>query len=121
MDGTRRSLDIAINGLEVSLSSPRLNRSYQFITLEESQLGEAAELKDSSNVIRAAMPGLITDVLVKEGDRVEEGATAIVMEAMKLIHNLPVPCNGTVAQVLCAGGDNVEDGSLLIEITPDED
>ena len=121
LDGTRRSLDILINETQVSLSSPRLNRSYEFLSLEESQLGEAAALKDSSTVIRAGMPGLVTDVLVKEGDTVTEGDIAVVMEAMKLIQNLACPCSGTVKQVLCAGGDNVGDGSLLIEIEPNEE
>jgi len=54
------------------------------------------------------------------GDQVEEGATGVVMEAMKLIHNLACPVSGTVRQVLVAAGDKVEDGSLLIEIEPAE-
>lgn len=118
--GTRRSLDIAIQNKHVALSSPRLNRSYLFLSLEESQLGEVAALKSASNVIRAHMPGLITDVLVSEGDQVEEGQTGVVMEAMKLIHNMPCPCAGTVTSVLFAAGDKVEDGDLIIEIEPSE-
>lgn len=120
LDGTRRSLDIVIRDRQVSLSSPRLRRSYKFMGLEESQLGNAAALKNASNTIRARMPGLITDVLVQAGDKVEEGSTAVVMEAMKLIHNLPCPVTGTVKQVQVAPGDKVEDGSLLIEIEPAE-
>ncbi|HVK99477.1 MAG TPA: biotin carboxylase N-terminal domain-containing protein [Dongiaceae bacterium] len=120
LDGTRRSLDIAFTGKQVSISSPRLRRTYRFIGLEEAMLGQAAALKNASNTIRARMPGLITDVLVQVGDQVEEGATAVVMEAMKLIHNMPCPVSGTVKQVLVAAGDKVEDGSLLIEIEPAE-
>ncbi len=116
--GTRRSLDIAIADQHVALSSPRLNRAYEFLSLEKSQLGEAAALKQASNVIRAHMPGLVTDVLVSEGETVEEGQIGIVMEAMKLIHNMPCPCTGTVKQVLCRSGDKVEDGTMLIEIEP---
>lgn len=118
--GTRRSLDIAIQQKHVALSSPRLNRTYLFLSLEESQLGEAAALKNASNVIRAHMPGLITDVLVSEGDKVEEGQTAVVMEAMKLIHNMPCPCSGTVSSIQFAAGDKVEDGALILEIEPEE-
>lgn len=118
LDGTRRSLDIAITGKQVSLSSPRLRRSYRFMGLEESQLGNVAALKTAGNSIRARMPGLITDVLVQVGDTVEEGATAVVMEAMKLIHNLTCPVGGIVRQVQVAAGDKVEDGSLLIDIEP---
>lgn len=119
LDGTRRSLDIVINDRQVSLSSPRLRRSYRFIGLEESQLGQLAAMKNASNSIRACMPGLVTDVLVQVGDRVEAGSTAVVMEAMKLIHNMPCPVSGVVKQILCNAGDKVEDGRLLLEIEPD--
>lgn len=121
LEGTHRNLNIVIDGMTVSLSSPRLRRSYQFIGLEESQLGEVAALGKASSDIRAAMPGLITDVLVKEGDQVEVGQTAVVMEAMKLIHNLPCPISGVVKQALCSTGDKVEDGALLIDIEPTEE
>lgn len=120
INNTRCTLDILFNQNQVSLSSPRLNRSFSFISLEESQLGPAAALKDSSAAIRAVMPGVVTDVLVNVGDRVEEGDTALVMEAMKLIHNLPAPCSGTVKEILCAAGDSVVDGALLIEFEPEE-
>jgi len=121
INNTRVSLDIMISeNQKVSLSSPRLNRSYSFVTLEDSLLGPAAALKDSSTSIRAVMPGIVTDVLVKAGDKVEEGETLLVMEAMKLIHNLPAPCAGVVKEVLCAAGDSVADGALLIDIDPEE-
>ena len=121
INNTRVSLDILISdNKKVSLSSPRLNRSYSFVTLEDSLLGPAAALKDSSTSIRAVMPGIVTDVLVNVGDKIEEGETLIVMEAMKLIHNLPAPCAGVVKEILCAAGDSVADGALLIDIEPDE-
>ncbi|CBL45562.1 Phosphoribosylaminoimidazole carboxylase, ATPase subunit [gamma proteobacterium HdN1] len=119
-DGTRRSLELAIQEGQVALSSPRLRRTYRFASLEDSCLGRSADAKNAGNTLRARMPGLITDVLVQEGDRVEEGQTAIVMEAMKLIHNMPCPCTGTVKQILCSAGDKVEDGALLLEIAPEE-
>ena len=118
LEGTHRNLDIVIRDQHVSLSSPRLRRSYQFVGLEESQLGAAAGSKNAGNEVRAAMPGLVTDVLVQEGDLVTVGDTAAVMEAMKLIHNLPCPVSGVVKEVRVAAGDKVEDGALLISIEP---
>jgi len=117
-DGTQRSLDILIERRNVALSSPRLRRSYRFSELEEVLLGQAIANKNVGNTIRAYMPGLVTDVLVQVGDRVEEGQTAIVMEAMKLIHSLACPATGIIKQVLCSAGDKIEDGSLLVEIDP---
>ena len=116
LEGTHRNLDIVINGQKVALSSPRLRRSYEFVGLEESQLGAAAASKNAGNEVRAAMPGLVTDVLVQPGDRVEEGDIAAVMEAMKLIHNMPCPVTGVVNEVMVIAGDKVEDGALLISI-----
>jgi 3-methylcrotonyl-CoA carboxylase alpha subunit len=118
VDGTRRSLDIVVHGRQVSLSSPRLRRSVRFLSLEDAYLGPASGGKNAGNVIHARMPGLITDVLVREGDVVEAGQAAVVMEAMKLIHNLPAPVAGTVKTVFVVPGDKVEDGKLLIEIEP---
>ncbi|RLU00951.1 acetyl/propionyl/methylcrotonyl-CoA carboxylase subunit alpha [Ketobacter sp.] len=118
LEGTHRNLDIVIRDRHVSLSSPRLRRSYQFVGLEESQLGAVAGSKNAGNEVRAAMPGLVTDVLVQAGDVVSAGATAAVMEAMKLIHNLPCPVSGVVKEVRVAAGDKVEDGALLITIEP---
>jgi 3-methylcrotonyl-CoA carboxylase alpha subunit len=119
VDGTHCSLDIAIDGMTVALSTPRLSRSYRFLSLEESQLGRGAARSNASNTIRALMPGLVTDVLVQAGDHVEAGTIAVVMEAMKLIQNLPCPMTGTIKQVLCTAGDTVTGGSLLVAIDPD--
>lgn len=121
LEGTHRNLDIVINGKQVALSSPRLRRSYQFVGLEESQLGATAASGRAGNEVRAAMPGLITDVLVKAGDVVQAGDTAVVMEAMKLIHNLACPISGVVAEVTVATGDKVEDGAVLVTLRVDTD
>jgi len=118
VDGTHCSLDIAIDGMAVAMSTPRLSRSYRFLSLEESQLGRSAARSNASNTILALMPGLVTDVLVQAGDPVEAGTIAVVMEAMKLIQNLPCPIAGTIKQVLCAAGDTVSGGSLLVAIEP---
>ncbi len=120
LEGTHRNLDIVINGQQVALSSPRLRRSYSFVGLEDSQLGAGAASQNSGNEVRAAMPGLVTDVMVQEGDRVQQGDTAAVMEAMKLIHNLPCPISGVVREVRVAAGDKVEDGALLINIEAED-
>jgi 3-methylcrotonyl-CoA carboxylase alpha subunit len=119
VEGTRTSLDIALDGNTVSLRSPRLGRSYRFLTLEESQLGRGGANGNAGNEVRAPLPGLITDVLVSVGDRVAAGSTAVVMEAMKLIHNLVCPISGTVKDVLCATGDSVATGSLLVTLEPE--
>ncbi len=69
--------------------------------------------------VTAAMPGLISAVEVKVGQRVANGQTAVVMEAMKVVLRLPAPVAGTVARVLCGPGETVKGGAVLVEIDPD--
>ncbi|MCL6512596.1 MAG: acetyl-CoA carboxylase biotin carboxylase subunit [Anaerolineae bacterium] len=66
--------------------------------------------------IVAPMPGLIVDVLVKEGDEVARGATLAVLEAMKMETRLTAPAAGSVQRVNCVKGQTVERGQVLVEL-----
>lgn len=64
--------------------------------------------------IAAPTPGLVVEVLVAPGDTVEPGQPVVVLEAMKMIHNLTASGPGVVAEVACRKGDTVEMGRTLI-------
>jgi biotin carboxyl carrier protein len=66
--------------------------------------------------VRAAMPGIVVDVRVKEGDVVEEGQTLVVLEAMKMQNPLLAEGAGKVTRVVCKKGEAVAGGVLLLEI-----
>ena len=68
----------------------------------------------------APMNGTIVDVAVSEGESVKKGATLLVMEAMKMEHNITAPSDGTVKSVYYAAGDLVDGGSQLLEFEADE-
>lgn len=68
--------------------------------------------------LEAAMPGLVLDVLVNEGDPVAKGDTLVLLEAMKMELRISVPGDGRVAKVLCQAGQVVERGQVLVEIEP---
>lgn len=53
---------------------------------------------------------------VKIGDSVSEGQTLMIVEAMKVMNNLPSPHSGTVKDVLISDGQPVEFGEPLIVI-----
>ncbi len=67
---------------------------------------------------RAPLPGAVTKVLVAVGDTVAEGDGLVVLEAMKMEHTLRANGAGTVAQVQCAPGQQVDVNDLLVAVEP---
>jgi len=77
--------------------------------------GRAADVRS----IVAPMPGLIVEMKVKEGDRVESGQAVAIVEAMKMQNELSAPGPGTVSEVHVKKGDAVASGQPLITLTPE--
>jgi biotin carboxyl carrier protein len=66
--------------------------------------------------IRSPIPGRVVKVLVKAGDKVAAGQTAVVLEAMKMENELRAPRAGTVVEVRCTEGTAVEAGQDLVSM-----
>jgi biotin carboxyl carrier protein len=64
----------------------------------------------------APLPGRIVKVAVKPGDRVEKGATLLVIEAMKMENEFRAGASGTVAEVRVEAGQAVNGGDVLVVI-----
>ena len=62
------------------------------------------------------MPGVIINVLVKEGDSVSAGDAVVILEAMKVENTLTAPAAGKVLAVNCKTGDSVKKGEVLVQI-----
>jgi len=67
--------------------------------------------------LNAPMPGTILEVHVKEGQRVREGQTLLVMEAMKMEHRIQAPKAGEVVALKFSEGDRVDMGATLVELS----
>ena len=65
--------------------------------------------------VTSGMPGKIIKVLVKEGDKVEEGTPLLIMEAMKMENEMKASGEATIKKILVSAGDNVETGATLIQ------
>ena len=66
--------------------------------------------------LRAPLPGKITHVAVRPGDRVQAGDTLIVIEAMKMENEFRAAAAGTVAEVRVAPGQAVNPGDILVVV-----
>jgi biotin carboxyl carrier protein len=69
--------------------------------------------------IRALMHGRIVEVRVATGDRVEEGALLLVLEAMKMQNEIRASRAGTIERAQVAPGQTVEGGAFLLSIRSD--
>jgi 3-methylcrotonyl-CoA carboxylase alpha subunit len=70
----------------------------------------------SDGVIVSPMPGRIVALDVTTGTRVTRGQRLLVLEAMKLEHNLMAPFDGIVAELRTGQGQQVIEGELLLRI-----
>jgi geranyl-CoA carboxylase alpha subunit len=66
----------------------------------------------------APMAGRISAVRVKPGDEVGKGECLIVLEAMKMEHEVVAPRHGTIAAVLVKAGEQVTTRARLVELAP---
>ena len=73
---------------------------------------------DRSNTVVSPMPGLIIDISVNVGDKVEQGETLIIQEAMKMQMKLRSPSKGIISGIFTQPGSQVDKGVLLICLEP---
>jgi acetyl-CoA carboxylase biotin carboxyl carrier protein len=62
----------------------------------------------------ASMAGNVWKVLVKEGDRVEEGQDVVILESMKMEIPIAVEVSGTVQSVKINEGEFVNEEDILM-------
>jgi biotin carboxyl carrier protein len=67
--------------------------------------------------VKAVMPGVVVEVLVAEGDAVEEGQPLLVLEAMKMQNEIGAPGDGVVERLHVEAGQAVGAGDLLVTLT----
>ena len=60
--------------------------------------------------------GTVWKLLVKQGDRVEEGQTLFIMEVMKMEVPYEAPAAGRVEQLSISEGDVLEEDHIALEI-----
>ena len=89
------------------------------MTLQDLRLAAPeASTNAKAGALRAPMHGRVTQVHTEPGDRVEAGALLIVMEAMKMEHQVHAPFAGTVGALHASVGEQVAARQLLVEVSP---
>jgi biotin carboxyl carrier protein len=80
------------------------------------EAGKRAHRSAEESALEAPMPGTCREVFVVPGARVEKNQRLVLVEAMKMEHEIRAPRAGVVKAVRVAKGDTVAPGSPLVEL-----
>jgi acetyl-CoA carboxylase carboxyltransferase component len=70
--------------------------------------------------VTAPFAGVVVAITRAQTEHVGEGSPLVVLEAMKMEHEVLAETAGVVAEVAVAVGDAVEEGQLLLRLSPGE-
>jgi acetyl/propionyl-CoA carboxylase alpha subunit len=109
--GTRLAFDVAISGDIVDVDGPDAHVAFTVIPRFPDP-----DVAATSGSLLAPMPGTVRRVLVGRDDRVAAGQPLVIVEAMKMEHQIAAPAAGRVDDVLVGPGDQVETGQRLLHV-----
>lgn len=121
--------ELGLTGLEVkeNVGVVRLERAGAAAPAASATAAEPAAVQapapSAGLVIRSPMVGVFyaaptedSEPFIKEGDRVKKGDTLCVIEAMKLMNEIPAEQDGVITGILVKNGQTVEYGTPLFQI-----
>jgi pyruvate carboxylase subunit B len=94
-----------------------INSSEQDKSTTSSQKNSQRLKATEQGHVTTAMPGVIVDILVSKGDKVEAGTALIITQAMKMETEIQAPIAGIIKAIHINKGDSVNPDECLIEIT----
>ncbi len=126
------SAEVSINGTEYSLEveglrarpvskTPKIIRPTVVPTGEahpavQNTSSPAATASVAAGDLKSPLPGVILDVMVREGDAVKTGQRIMLLEAMKMENNIEADRDGVIKVIKVRKGDSVLEGDVLVTI-----
>jgi biotin carboxyl carrier protein len=74
----------------------------------------------SGNSMISPMPGKIFKIIAQVGDRVKQGDTLLILEAMKMEHSVKAATNGIVKEIFFNEGELVGGGVVLASLEKEQ-
>ena len=85
------------------------------VVLAEEPVASSAPAPEASPAV-AAEGEVVESPLVQVGDSVSKGQTLLIIEAMKVMNEVPAPKDGIVTEILVSNEEMVEFGKGLVRI-----
>jgi acetyl-CoA carboxylase biotin carboxylase subunit len=89
----------------------------QIIVKTQDRFPATSSGEEKSNYI-SAMPASVIKVLIKPGDKVENGQSLVVLSSMKMENTIAASEDGTIEEIYVAEGENIEAGVTLLKFAP---
>jgi biotin carboxyl carrier protein len=83
--------------------------------------GGLGDQDGGDQLVRASMPGIVTQILVAIGEAVEDDQSLLILEAMKMENEIRSSMPGRVAEIRATVGQSVSKGDVLAVIEPAEE
>src|SRR5688572_14024737 len=101
---------ILIEGIEyeIDVRDAREEKAARFRREAAAQSGDTE--------VKAPIPGLISKVLVAEGDKVKKDQPILTLDAMKLENEIAAPKDGTIKSISVKPGAKVDKGQVLVVV-----
>jgi 3-methylcrotonyl-CoA carboxylase alpha subunit len=112
----RSTLTVYAQQERLTVFGAEASTSLRLIDPTAHAIAQAAEAASSGGRLTAPMPGRVISFLAQPGQAVKQGQALAVMEAMKMEHTINSPRDGTVAELLYAVGDQVNEGGELLTL-----
>lgn len=105
-----RTLTIEVNGSKYTLN---IEDEYDILV---KKMGLSAIVAHKISNIKAPMPGLVLDIMIKPGQTIEKGTPLLILEAMKMENVLKSEGDGVVKSIEVIKTQAVDKGQILIEM-----
>ncbi|HEY2576456.1 MAG TPA: biotin carboxylase N-terminal domain-containing protein [Streptosporangiaceae bacterium] len=112
VDGIRRRYEVSQVTGSVYVDGPDGSTSFT----EQPRFTDPAAVARGGSLL-APMPGVVIRVLAEPGASVTAGQPLVVLEAMKMEHEVTAPSDGTLAELRARPGEQVGAGQVLAVVT----
>ena len=109
INGDLFRINVAGYDFEITVRTALQERAYRL--LESASIHQAHQTD-----VKAPMPGLILKIRKNPGDKVEQGESVVILEAMKMENDLKAPASGIIEKIFVTEGSPVEKGASLFSI-----
>jgi len=72
----------------------------------------------NENMLYSFIPGTIIDIFVKPKDKLKEGETILLLEAMKMQNQVRMPFDGEIVKIHVRKDEVIPNRHLMLEIKP---